>query len=193
MHVECLERRTLFAGEPGVLVDLQVDANRDGKIDAADYDFEDVWTKGRGGIVLPNLDRDNTTTGAPDNWTGGNFNGKPVAPNNVIDNGADLADVGVIRLDKLKTLDAYNYTLVQHVTRPTSDAPFFKNTNAYDRARLFLPGKDDGKGNTVLQPGDAAAIGRGIANTIVFKAEPLAPSEYSIFDVAGQGGFFIGI
>jgi hypothetical protein len=28
--VESLECRTLFTGEPGVLADLQVDANRDG-------------------------------------------------------------------------------------------------------------------------------------------------------------------
>jgi hypothetical protein len=111
MHFEALESRRLFAGEPGVLADLQVDANRDGRIDAKDFVNEDRWTPGRGAIILPNLDRDNRNTGAPDNWSGGYFNGKPAAPNNIIDNGTDLADIGVIRLAKLKTLEAYNYTL----------------------------------------------------------------------------------
>jgi hypothetical protein len=193
MQFERLECRTLFAGEPGVLADLQVDANRDGRIDAADYTSEDRWTPGRGAIILPNLDRDNTTTGAPDNWSGGNFNGKPVAPNNIIDNAADLKDIGLIRLAKLKTLDAYNYTLTIRLLRPASDPTWFKNTATTDRVRLFLPSKADGKGNTVLQSGDAAVIGRGIGSNIRFKAEPQAVNEYSIFDVAGEDGFMIGI
>ena len=92
MPFESLECRRLFAGEPGVVADLQVDANRDGNIDAADVLKENRWTPGRGAIILPNLDRDNTNTGAPDNWGGGSFNGRPVAPNNVIDNAADLLE-----------------------------------------------------------------------------------------------------
>src|SRR5262245_52155430 len=110
MHLEALESRRLFAGEPGVLADLQVDANRDGKIDSKDFRNENTWTDGRGAIILPNLDRDNKNTGAPDNWSGGNFNGKPAGPNNIIDNAADLLDIGIIRLAKLNTLSAYNYT-----------------------------------------------------------------------------------
>ena len=193
MQLESLECRRLFAGEPGVLADLQVDANRDGRIDAADHKNENRWTPGRGAIILPNLDRDNTTTGAPDNWSGGAFNGRAVAPNNVIDNAADLADIGVIRLAKLKTLDAYNYTLTIRVLRPGSDPTWFKSTAATDRVRLFLPGKVDGA-DTVLEPGDSAAIGRGIGHTIRFKADPIAANEYSIFDLAGEeGGFFLGI
>ena len=193
MQLESLECRRLFAGEPGVLADLQVDANRDGRIDEADVLRENRWTPGRGAIILPNLDRDNTAAGAPDNWSGGSFNGRPVAPNNVIDNAADLLDIGVIRLAKLKTLDAYNYTLTIRVLRPASDPAWFKNTAATDRVRLFLPGKVDGA-DTVLQPGDSAAMGRGIGHTIRFRAEPVALSEYSIFDVAGDGGgYYLGI
>src|SRR5262245_49091022 len=126
--VESLEFRRLFAGEPGVLADLQVDANRDGRIDALDLSSEDRWTAGRGAIILPNLDRDNTTTAAPDNWIGGNFNGRPAAPNNVIDNIADLADIGVIRLDKLKTQEAYNYTLTIRILKApaASESAWFK-------------------------------------------------------------------
>jgi protein-arginine deiminase len=193
MQFESLEGRRLFAGEPGVLADLLADANRDGVIDAADDAAEDRWTPGRGAIVLPNLDRDNTTTGAPDNWSGGAFNGRPAAPNNVIDNAADLADVGVVRLAKLKTLEAYNYTLTIRVLRPASDPSWFRNAAATDRVRLFLPGKADASGNTVLQPGDAAGIGRGIGDTIVFKAEPVAPNEYNINDVAGDGAYHLGV
>jgi hypothetical protein len=198
MQFESLESRRLFAGEPGVLADLQVDANRDGRLDAADDAGEDRWTPGRGAIVLPNLDRDNTTTGAPDNWSGGAFNGRPAAPNNVIDNAADLADIGLVRLAKLKTLDAYNYTLTLRVRRPASDPAWFAGAAATDRVRLFLPGKADGSGNTVPQPGDVAAIGRGLGDTIRFTAEPVALNEYSIFDLAagqdgGDGGYVFGI
>jgi protein-arginine deiminase len=193
MRVESLECRRLFSGEPGVLADLQVDANRDGRIDAADFADEDRWSAGRGALVLPNLDRDNAATGAPDNWSGGAFNGRPAAPNNVIDNAADLADVGVIRLAKLKTLDAYNYTLTIRVLRPASDPAWFRNTAAAERVRLFLPGKADGSGDTVPQPGDVAVIGRGLGDTVRFTATPQALNEYSIFDVAGDGGYFLGI
>ena len=193
MQIESLERRQLFAGDFGIVADLQVDANRDGKIDALDSIDEEVWTPGRGAIILPNLDRDNTATGAPDNWSGGNYNGKPIAPNLIIDNAADLKDIGLIRLNKLNTDAPYNYTLVLRVVRPSSDPTWFKNTNAYDRIRLFLPGTADGKGNTVLAAGDAAAIGGGIANTIIFKDAPNALNEYAIQDLAGSGGFFIGI
>ena len=194
MRLERLESRRLFAGEPGVLADLQVDANRDGRIDAADELNEHRWTPGRGAIVLPNLDRDNTTTGAPDNWSGGSFNGRAAAPNNVIDNAADLADIGLIRLAKLKTQDAYNYTLVVRILKaPTADeAAWFKRTGADDRVRLFLPGKQDGP-DSLPEPSDSAAIGRGIGTTIRFRAEPEAVNEYSIFDVAGDGGYFFGI
>ncbi len=79
-----------------LLADLWADANRDGKLDVHDNAREDRWTAGptgRGAIVLPNLDRDNTRTNAPDNWTGGAFNGSAVPPNNIIDNAADLLDV----------------------------------------------------------------------------------------------------
>src|SRR4051794_24505300 len=96
-HTEPLESRALLAAQPGVVADLLADTDRNGVIDARDNAREDgynfVGRGSHGGIVLPNLDRDNTTTNAPDNWTGGVFNGKPVAPNNIIDNAADLADI----------------------------------------------------------------------------------------------------
>src|SRR3712207_7656818 len=61
----------------------------------------DVCSSDLGAIVLPNVDKDNAVTGgAPDNWTGGVWNGRPAAPNNVIDNAADLLDVGRLRSEE---------------------------------------------------------------------------------------------
>src|SRR3954471_6654331 len=122
MYVQPLEPRTLFAAAS--LADLLVDANRDGVISAADDVNENVYSDGkagRGAIVLPNFDKDNTNTAAPDNWAGGNWNGRPAAPNNVIDNAADLLDVGKLRLAKLNVDDAYNYRVTVQVLRPTTD------------------------------------------------------------------------
>src|SRR5258706_13170991 len=100
--IEALEVRQLLTTAPS-LADLLVDANRDGHITAADDANEDVYTNGktgRGAIVLPNVDKDNTTTAAPDNWPGGDWNGRPVPPNNVIDNAADLLHIPMLRLAK---------------------------------------------------------------------------------------------
>src|SRR5215216_2345261 len=93
--LERLECRRLFSLDfPIPPADLLVDTNRDGLISSLDDKNESFWKAGKSGhgaIVLPNIDRDNTSAGgAPDNWTGGLWNGKPVAPNNVIDNAADL-------------------------------------------------------------------------------------------------------
>ena len=103
MHFESMEKRLLMDAQPGILADIRVDTNRDGVINKLDNAHEADWTSGKNGsgaIILPNLDRDNTTTGAPDNWVGGVFNNKTVAPNNVIDNAADLLDIGRL-LDRL--------------------------------------------------------------------------------------------
>jgi hypothetical protein len=73
MHFHPLEPRILFAAA-GSLADLLIDSDRDGQITPADDFNENVYTNGksgRGAIVLPNFDRDNTTTPAPDNWAGG--------------------------------------------------------------------------------------------------------------------------
>ena len=88
MLFEQLEARRLMSLTSPV-ADLLVDANRDGVINSLDDVNEHVWTSGktgRGATILPNLDKDNTNTTAPDNWTGGVWNRTPAAPNNVIDN-----------------------------------------------------------------------------------------------------------
>ena len=196
MTLEPLERRALFAAQPAVLADLLADTDRNGVIDARDDAKEDGYNfighGSAGGIVLPNVDRDNTTTDAPDNWTGGNFNGRPVAPNNVIDNAADLADVARVRLAKLDTDAAYEWRLVVQLVRPASDPAWFKTAAAADRVRVFMPTKTSG-GDTVPQAGDVAVIGPGLGDTVVFCANPTAANEFAITDIAGKGGFFFGV
>ena len=147
MQLEHLETRSLMAGQPGLAVDLLADSDRNGVINALDNAKEDSWTTGpggRGAVILPNFDRDNTTTNAPDNWTGGLFNGRPVAPNNVIDNTADLADIGRVRLNKLNADAPYEYIVIVRLLKAKSDLAWFKNTAATDRVRLFMPSKSSG-------------------------------------------------
>jgi hypothetical protein len=192
LRVETLESRQLMA----VVADLLVDSNRDGRIDASDNFQEEVWTsgsQGRGAIVLPNLDRDNTTTGAPDNWTGGNFNGNPVMPNNLIDNAEDLKDIGLVRLSKLDTDAPFNYRLTINLLKPESDPVWLRQTPAVDRVRIFMPSRVLSNGDTTVQANDVAVIGPGQSDSIVFTASPSKPNEYSINSIVGTGGFYLGI
>src|SRR5688500_6708549 len=125
MLFEQLEARRLMSLTSPV-ADLLVDANRDGVINSLDDVNEHVWTNGktgRGATILRNLDQDNTNTTAPDNWTGGVWNRTPAAPNNVIDNAADLLDVGRLRLKKLGVDDAYNYRVTIQLLKPASGDP----------------------------------------------------------------------
>lgn len=188
-----LEARTLFAA---ITADLLADTDRNGVIDARDQAKEDGYNTtvagGRGAIVLPNVDRDNTTTNAPDNWTGGQFNGRAVPPNNVIDNAADLADVARVRMAKLDTDVAYAYRVVVRLLLPKSDPAWFKGVAATDRVRVFLPSKTAGA-DTVSQAGDVAVMGPGLGDTLVFTNDPAAPNEYPITDLAGTGGFYFGV
>ena len=142
MHLHPLEPRTLFASAVPSLADLLVDADRDGRLTPADDANEHVYSDGpagRGAIVLPNFDRDNTATAAPDNWAGGSWNGRAAAPNNVIDNAADLLDVGRLRLAKLNVDDIYNYRVTLQISKPAGDPTAFKSLPAEGRVRLFFP------------------------------------------------------
>src|SRR5688500_4271117 len=112
IEFESLESRRLFNLDFTMPpTDLLVDTNRDGVISSLDNLNEGTWTSGKtgnGAVFLPNFDKDNTATGgAPDNWTGGVWNGRPVAPNHVIDNAADLADIGRLRMRMLNTDASY--------------------------------------------------------------------------------------
>src|SRR5688572_2212490 len=195
MHLQPLEPRTLFAVVPS-LADLLVDANRDGQITPADDVNEHVYSDGRGGrgaIVLPNFDRDNTNTAAPDNWAGGSWNGRPVAPNNVIDNAADLLDVGKLRLAKLNRDDPYNFRVTVQIFAPANDPAAFRNIAVQNRIRLFFPTKQLAGGAVVAQAGDVAVIGPGIGDTIRFVNNPAEANEYSITDIAGPGYLEFGV
>lgn len=193
MHIERLDARTLMDADPNVYVNLLVDADRNGVIDARDNRREDAYTKGRGALVLPNLDRDNTTTSAPDNWTGGVFHGRPVAPNHVIDNAADLLDVGRLRLNKLKADAPWEYSVIVRLRKPASDPAFFADTDATDRVRIFLPTKVTKSGDTLPQAGDVAVIGPGLGDEIRFTPNPQAANEYDINAIVGSGAFVFGV
>lgn len=176
--------------------DLQVDTNRDGVINLLDDKNEDSWTTGRGAhgaIILPNLDRDNAATGAPDNWTGGVWNGKPVAPNNTIDNAADLLDIGQLRLLKLNRDDFYNFAITLKLVKPATDPTALKNTPATDRVRIFFPSRHLANGDTVAQAGDIAVMGPGLGDTIRFVNDPADANEFSIQELAGAGAMVFGI
>ena len=196
MPIETLERRVMLAAQPGIVADLRADTDRNGVIDARDearkdgYNF--VGPGSTGGIVLPNFNKNNTTTNAPDNWTGGNFNGRPVPPNNIIDNTADLADIARVRLAKLNTDASYEWRLVVRLERPKTDPAWFKTAAATDRVRVFMPTRQSGV-DTLPQAGDVAVIGPGQGDTIVFCANPSAANEFAIGDIAGRGAFFFGV
>ena len=143
VELEHLESRRLFdMTVPMPAADLLADTNRDGVISALDDRNESVWKAGKSGqgaVILPNFDKDNGVTGgAPDNWTGGVWNGKPAAPNNVIDNAADLSDVGRLRLRMLNTDASYNYRVTLQLLKPTSDPAWFANATATDRLKLSV-------------------------------------------------------
>jgi hypothetical protein len=195
MHFDLLEGRTLLAAA-GVLADLLVDSDRDGQITIADNIREYLYSDGKGGrgaIVLPNFDRDNTNTAAPDNWAGGSWNGRPAAPNNVIDNAADLLDVGKLRLAKLNVDDAYNYRVTLQILRPGDDPAAFRTVAAEQRVRVFFPTRQLEGGVVVAQEGDVAAMGPGIGDTIRFVNNPAGPNEYPISDIAGPGYLEFGV
>jgi hypothetical protein len=193
--IEALELRQLLTAAPS-LADLLVDSNRDGLVTPADDANEDVYTNGktgRGAIVLPNVDKDNTTTAAPDNWAGGVWNGRPVAPNNVIDNAADLLDIAKLRLAKLPVDDIYNYRVTLQILKPASDPAWFKDVPAADRVRLFFPTRALASGDVVAQPGDVAVIGPGLGDTIRFVNNPEGVNDFNIADLAGHGALQFGV
>ena len=92
------------------LANLLVDADRDGRITPADDVHENVHSGGpgaRGMIVLPNFDRNNTSSAAPTTGPAGRGTPRPLAPNTVIDDDPDLLDVGKLRLARLSVDDPY--------------------------------------------------------------------------------------
>jgi hypothetical protein len=122
------------------------------------------------------------------------WNRTPAAPNNVIDNAADLLDVGRLRLKKLGVDDAYNYRVTIQLLKPASGDPaWLTNSAATDRVRIFFPTKQLANGDTVAQAGDVAVIGPGTSDTIRFVAGPVNENEYHVSDLSGTGWMEFGI
>ncbi|QOV90295.1 protein-arginine deiminase family protein [Humisphaera borealis] len=196
MQIQTLEARTLFSAL-FPQTDIRVDSNRDGVITVADNTKEETWTSGKlgaGAVILPNFDRDNTTSLAPDNWAGGNWNGRPAAPNNIIDNTADLADVGRFRLYRLGSdFESYQYKVTLQIIGPATDSAFHKGILPQDRVRVFFPSKQTADGNLTVQPGDVAVFGPGLGDTIRFVNNPAALNEYAMSDLGGDGYLEFGI
>ncbi|MFT3788175.1 MAG: protein-arginine deiminase family protein [Tepidisphaeraceae bacterium] len=183
-----LRRLMAFDNVPVPVVDLRVDSNRDGRITADDNRVEMSGDRRSGALVLPNLDRDNTATPAPDNWTGGNWLGRNIPANNVIDNAADLLDLGRLRVQKLGFMDSsFSYEATLRLLKPTSDAAYYKTTSAQDRVRVFMPTVTSSRNRLLPQPGDAMLIGPGTTDTVRFVYEPKAPNEFPISMLAGDG------
>jgi hypothetical protein len=185
--IERLEMRRLMNIDPPV-VDLRADTNRDGRITSGDNVDEQFSRRARGSLVLPNLDRDNTTSIAPDAWAGGNWNGSYVGPNNVIDNADDLKDMARIRLAKFVNVDSsYSYVGRLRLLKSGTDSSYYADTAARDRVRVFMPGGDAGRGRMVPTAGDQALMGPGLFDEIVFKYEPTAPNELPVSLLHGSG------
>lgn len=196
--LEGLEARRLFYYNIDTPhADIRVDANRDGKIDRFDNAYETQWKKGagsRGALVLPNLDRDNTTTPAPDNWTGGNWNGTHIGPNNVIDNDADLADIGRLRLSRLGNMDSsIIYVVTLRLKTLTGESSWQSDVDAEDRVRLFMPTRKTKSGSLIPRAGDTAILGPGLGDTIRFVYAPAAPNEYPVSLLNGDGFLEFGV
>lgn len=104
----------------------------------------DRWSRASGANVLPNLDRDDPAGKAPDNWAGGVWAGT-YAPNNVIDNAADLRDVGRVGLAKLGDSLPAGTEVVLTLSAPAAEhpsnhAPEFVATKSRSRFPDTVPG-----------------------------------------------------
>src|SRR5918993_1360439 len=92
-----------------------------------------------GGSTSPKSLRAKRKTQPPANGGGGAGKARPGAPNGVIDNAADLLDVGKLRLAKLNIDDVYNYRVTLQIFKPAGDPAAFGNLSAEQRVRLFFP------------------------------------------------------
>jgi hypothetical protein len=160
------------------IVDLDADADRNGNITFADEDGEDTWAKGtsaKGAIVLPNCDKDNTTTGAPDNWIGGDwdidgyYNQEPESPNyegpnQKVDNDADIADLAELWFHQM-LFRVGRITL--EVTKVNAQHSFYNSLQDKDIVRIFLPNQQQ-NGNWVVGPDAEAIIGPEKGATVEF-------------------------
>jgi hypothetical protein len=173
---------------------LDVDTNRDGRIDGADEFGEDRWEQGagqRGAVLLPNADRDSASNQAPDNWRGGLWGNVHVPANNTIDNLQDLADIGAIQIAQMGNIPSGSEVSLE-VRKPGSEHEWFSRLNAEDRIRIFRPSQNTERGWT-FGVGDRAVIGPGLGSRIRFVDSPVAANELPLSMLRGRGRVTLGI
>lgn len=179
---------------PGLFVDLDVDANRDNTIDDADEADEDKWTWNRGAIVLFNGD-DDDGDGVPDNWAGGDLDGDgaPDDPDTVI-NLHDLPDIGRLWIRGLRVPEWPNLpaglTLTIELTQVPDEAPYWSSIPPEERVRIFMPTAQTPFNELVCQEGDVELLGPTEGSSVTFSASP-GDRDIGIFE--GLVGVHFGI
>jgi hypothetical protein len=179
-----------------VEVDLDVDSNRDNTIDDADEKDEDKWESGAGksgAVILPNLDKDGTGP-APDNWSGGHWDGDGVEDpaNTKIDGNGDVDDIGPlwVKMFDLPALPDRLAISLQVATVVGEDKYF--GTVAANRIRIFLPTQVDGA-NMKVKAGDEEIIGPSTSDTVTFVKAPSGAGQHAFDIFKGTGTVRFGI
>ncbi|MFF8615334.1 protein-arginine deiminase family protein [Streptomyces sp. NPDC015350] len=148
-----------FPGRPAHAAPLgpviRADTNRDGRVTAADDPGKDIWTRGRGALMLPNVDDDQrrcpTAGPAGARLPDDRLAACDDAANSVVDGAADLADLAPVRITADPRAEAGTTATV------TADPA------SRDHVRIFA----ERRGRMVLLgPGDRLTTGelrRGVA------------------------------
>lgn len=174
-----------------------VDADRDRFITQLDEPHEDDWDKGPGtygAIVLPNSDKDNTNTNAPDNWAHLDWNRNGVIetherdwdgdgvddpPNNILDTISDIADMAPLAIARMGFESLPDDLLIRlEVSEPPNPTPsqgYYSNIPAQERVRVFSP-------YDVV-----AVIGPEAGPVAEFVKTPTGPMQHSYYVFQGDG------
>jgi hypothetical protein len=181
-----------------VLVDLDVDSNRDNKIDDADEKDEDKWESGAGksgAVILPNLDKDGTGP-APDNWSGvedWDGDGAIDPANTTIDGNGDIDDIGPLwaKMFGLPTLPD-RLAISLKVAVVADEDFYFEPVAANRRVRILLPSQADGT-DIKVQAGDEEIIGPSTADAVQFVKTPSGTGQRAFDIFKGTGTVRFGI
>ena len=183
-------------GSQAPIVDMSVDTDRDGVIEADDNYLEDNYSSGRGSrgaIVLANCDDDNNDK-LPDNWQGGNWSNKGfIATDNVVNSSSDIADIGQLCVKKMGTLSS-NQSVTIDVSNPAIENAFFQTTPAINRIRIFLPSKQNGN-DLEIQANDRSIVGPEYSYShVIFCSNPVGGyNQFSSAVFNGNGVVKFGI
>jgi hypothetical protein len=175
--------------------DLRADTNRDGQVTSADEQGKATWSAGAGqsgAVILPNSDDDNGGGGAPDNWSGGTWNGKNFPANMQIDGNGDINDIAPLwaQMFNVNPLPP-NLVVTLAVSQVANEDPFFAAIPANNRVRVFMPTKTTGQ-DVAFQQGDTEIVGPTKGASVQFVQNPNGNQQsYNIF--SGNGGITFGI